>query len=582
MLSKTRPVQFAAVAFTGYLLALGCSGSDTVAPQPVHVASVLFPVPSDSLVLGQTRQLSVLTRDAGDHPLTGRSVIWTVQDSAVASVTPSGSVTALQLGITRITAQSEGVSASQTLSVVRVPSAGLAFAGTARTIYVGDSTVVSAVVTDAAGAILTDRTVSYSSTAPSILRVLTDGMIVGVAPGSASVVATSDARSSALAVQVQSRPVARIVINPHTLEVAMGASGSLTVQTLDARDNVATGSSLAFASSNPAVVTVQSPGRFAAVGPGNAVITVSSNGVTGTIPVTVQALQPGTFHFDLRFVGPPDPALAAAAQRAAARWERVLPAALASQSVNLPAGACETLAPAITGTTTGIIVTIARRSMTLAEAGPCLMRTGGGFAAVGLVELDSADVASMIQRGTLENVITHELGHVLGIGTIWQDGTRHQLLADTASEDPRYTGPAAIHAATDMGFLGADSAHGVQVENVGGAGSRLGHWRESVYSTEIMTSVDGPGAVASLSRITVGSLHDLGYTTREAGADFFSAATARTGGLSVSTGVSTSLSIALGPRADKEVLRRPRFIATASGRSVPIPRVGNTDILPPL
>lgn len=580
MLSETRLARSAAVAVIASVMALGCSGTDAVAPPPVHVASVIFAAPNDSIVVGQTRQLSVTTRDAGDHPLTGRSVTWSVQDSTVASVTGTGTITALKLGSTQVIAQSEGVSASQTLTVVRVPVAMVAFAVATQSINVGDSVVVSAVVTDAAGAILTDRSVSYSSAAPAILQVSATGTVVGVAPGIASVTATSGGISGALSVHVQALPVARIVINPHTLDVATGASGLLTIQALDARNNVASSSALTYLSSNPSVVSVQPPGRFVAIAPGSAVITIGSDGVSGTIPVTVQVLQPAAFHFDLRFVGPPDANIEAAAQRAAARWERVLPAALAAQAVDLPAAACETLAPAITGNTTGIIVTIAKdsidgRSKTLAEAGPCVLRTGKDFVLVGAVDLDSADVASMVQRGTLENVITHELGHVLGIGVLWQDGTRHQLLTDTASDDPRYIGPAAVHAATDLGFLGADSARGVQVENVGGPGSRLGHWRESVYSTELMTSIDGPGNVAPLSRISVGSLHDLGFTTRDAGADFFTAATTRTGGLPVSGGVSPSLSILIGERTDHEVLRMPRFVATPSGRAVPIQRAGN-------
>ncbi len=575
MSRKISVAHLSAIAFLTGLLALGCSGSDSVAPSPARVASILFNATVDSVVLGRAYQLTATTQDAQNHTLSGRTVAWTVRDSAVASVSTSGTVMGLQLGTTQVMAQSEGITASLTLNVVRVPVARVQFAVASQMLNVGDSLPVGAIVSDASGAALTDRSVTYVSTGPTVVSVTQDGLLRGIAPGTATVTATTGGVAGQLSVQVRSLPVAQVVITPGTLDLATGVSGALTIATLDVRGNRATATNLLFVSSDPSVATFQAPGRFAALAPGRAVLTVTADGVSGTAPVSVQTLQPGTFHFDLRFVGPPDAAIMAAAQRAAARWERTLPQELASQAVNLRAAACETLAPAIVGTTTGIIVTVAKdsidgRSKILAEAGPCVTR-GNGFPAVGAVSIDSADVASMVQRGTLENVITHELGHVLGIGTIWQDGTRRQLLADTAGGDPRYIGAAAIHSAVDIGFLGADSTRGVEVENVGGAGSRLGHWRESVYSTELMTSIDGPGNVAPLSRITVGSLHDLGYTTRDAGADFFSSTTAKTGGQSISPGVSPSIGIQLRPREETEILRRPRFVATPSGRTVPIP-----------
>lgn len=571
--SRIRLARAAWGALATLLMVLGCSGSDATAP-PAPVATVSFGTSIDGVVIGQTHQLSVTTSDASGRSLAGRNITWSVQDTTVAAVNGAGLANGLKLGTTQVTAVSEGVSASITLLVRTIPVARIAFDVATEALNVGDSAIAKTTLTDASGAELTGRAVLYSSSSPSVLGVAADGKVKALTPGTSIVTATSEGRSANLTAVVRSLPVARIILTPATLDFTPGTSGTLTVRTLDVNGNAATPTATVFKSSDPTVATFQSSGRFVAVAPGKGVLTVTSDGVTGSAPITVESLQPGTFHFDLRFVGPPDADVMAAAQAAAARWERVLPAALTSQTVSLAAGACETLAPAITGTTTGIIVTIAKdsidgRSRTLAEAGPCVMRTGGGFPAIGAVDVDSADVAAMVRNGTLTNVITHELGHVLGIGTLWQDGTRHQLLTDTAGTDPRFIGAAAIHAAVDIGFLRSDSARGVEVENIGREGSRLGHWRESVYSTELMTSVDGPGPVAPLSRITVSSLTDLGYVTRDAGADFFSAPTATTGGLSVASGVSASLAIPV-RREQSELLRRPRFIATPSGRTVPL------------
>ena len=57
-----------------------------------------------------------------------------------------------------------------------------------------------------------------------------------------------------------------------------------------------------------------------------------------------------------------------------------------------------------------------------------------------------------------------------------------------------------------------------RVENTGGAGTADAHWRESVFGNELMTGFVDAG-VNPLSRVTVASMGDLGYTVNLADAD---------------------------------------------------------------
>src|SRR6185503_10108674 len=54
----------------------------------------------------------------------------------------------------------------------------------------------------------------------------------------------------------------------------------------------------------------------------------------------------------------------------------------------------------------------------LASAGPCFTRptSTGSMTAIGVMSFDSADLGSLSQGGSLQDVITHEMLHVLGIG----------------------------------------------------------------------------------------------------------------------------------------------------------------------
>jgi hypothetical protein len=156
----------------------------------------------------------------------------------------------------------------------------------------------------------------------------------------------------------------------------------------------------------------------------------------------------------------------------------------------------------------------------LGQAGPTHLRpaTAGASAfipAKGRMQFDTVDLAGMQADGTLNDVITHEMGHVLGIGTIW---TNKGLLTGANGNNPRFTG---TNAKKEYGTLKGSAPTAVPVENTGGPGTRNSHWRETVFRNELMTGfVSGPPN--PMSRLTVASLKDLGYVVDLAKAEPYS------------------------------------------------------------
>jgi hypothetical protein len=159
----------------------------------------------------------------------------------------------------------------------------------------------------------------------------------------------------------------------------------------------------------------------------------------------------------------------------------------------------------------------------LGQAGPCFIRVPGDLTVIGRMQFDEDDVEALEQEGSLSAVILHEMGHVLGFGTLW-DGLG--LLVDPSEPDPEppladthFTGADAIAAFDEAG--GADyTGAKVPVMNVGGAGTVNSHWRDGVFDPEIMTGFLNAGP-NPLSAITIASLADLGYTVDLSQADPF-------------------------------------------------------------
>ena len=146
---------------------------------------------------------------------------------------------------------------------------------------------------------------------------------------------------------------------------------------------------------------------------------------------------------------------------------------------------------------------------TLGQAGPTHVRppTAGVSAFLpvkGVMAFDTADLASMEAQGTLRDVIAHEMGHVLGIGTIWES---KNLLQGAGTNNPTFHGQGAM---LEFGRLRGTGPTPVPVENTGGEGTADGHWRETVFRNELMSGfISGQGN--PLSRVTAASLEDMGY-----------------------------------------------------------------------
>ena len=160
----------------------------------------------------------------------------------------------------------------------------------------------------------------------------------------------------------------------------------------------------------------------------------------------------------------------------------------------------------------------------LAQAGPCQIRTASRLPVLGFMHLDSDDVARVEQDGDLAALTLHEMGHILGFGTIWSQFDTllvNPSLPSNTGADTHFAGEAAIAAFDTAGGTAYTGGEKVPVENQFGVGSSDTHWRESVLEDELMTPGLNSGVANPLSAITIESMADLGYSVDSSGADTY-------------------------------------------------------------
>lgn len=220
----------------------------------------------------------------------------------------------------------------------------------------------------------------------------------------------------------------------------------------------------------------------------------------------------GGFDIRLEFINTPTPAQQAFFETAAARWESIIVGDVPDASGVIPARSCGSSfpTPSLRGPFDDLVIHVLLQPIdgpgaVLGAAGACLVRSQDFLPLYGLMFFDTDDLASIEQAGVLDEVIVHEMGHVLGFSSsIWNLGGR-ELLQGTA--DPRFVGANAIEAFHDVGGRGAT----IPLEDEFGAGTRFSHWDEGTFDNELMTGFISLSGTSPLSVMTIGSMEDLGY-----------------------------------------------------------------------
>lgn len=197
-------------------------------PAQAPVAYVEILAPAGELAVGQTVTLGTKLLSAEGAQL-NRPVAWTSSDTAVATVSTAGVLTARAEGVALITARSEGVDAMVSVSI-RGQAGGITIEldAPAADLIIGQTFAVPARVRGADGAIV-DRPLQWSSSNPAVAAVSATGLVSAIGAGTALISAAAEGRQATVLITVRNEPARALALEPAA--VRAGSAGfELTIR----------------------------------------------------------------------------------------------------------------------------------------------------------------------------------------------------------------------------------------------------------------------------------------------------------------------------------------------------------------
>jgi alpha-tubulin suppressor-like RCC1 family protein len=247
--------------------------------------------------VGSTYQATVAVRDGNGNLLLGEPVSWSTSDPNVVTVSGTGLLTAIGDGTSILTASAGGLNARLYVLISANPPASVQVAPTPATVAVGDTIHLTATVRDADGRVINHPSLTWTSSDEGRAIVSPSdpdpriAVVSGLTGGSVTITATSGTASGTVVVTVgPPLPVASVTVAPNPSTVLVRARLQLTATLRDANDHVLVDRVITWSSDNESVATVDADGLVTGVTVGSATITATSEGVSGTAGLSVEAL----------------------------------------------------------------------------------------------------------------------------------------------------------------------------------------------------------------------------------------------------------------------------------------------------
>ena len=262
---------------SAFILALSCEN----APEEIAVTEVTISQPTAELIVGENVKLSATVKPSD---ATSQGISWISSSISIATVTSDGLVTAVAEGKATIKAAAGGKSASCVVTVSKkpVPVTSITLNKTSLELTKGESKTLTATVTPADA---TNKTVSWTSSNPSIASVDSKGKVTGTGNGSATITAKAEDKEATCTVTV-TVPIESISLNKTELTLDKGQSETL-IAIIKPED--ATEKTVTWFSADPGVAAVAvTTGKVFAMGGGQTTVSAKVGDQIASCTVTVK------------------------------------------------------------------------------------------------------------------------------------------------------------------------------------------------------------------------------------------------------------------------------------------------------
>jgi len=265
----------------------GVTGKVTITVQNPPASSVVISPSVANLLVGQTVQLSAVVTDSSGNPISGATVTYTSGNTAIATVSTGGLVTAVSPGTALITGKSGAASGAAAITVSLVPVKTITISPSLDSLTSGGQVQLTATAYDSAGNVLTGRTFTWTSGNTGDATVSNTGLVTTssstsiTSARSLTIFATIGSVQGTATIVVRPVPIVSVTVSPALDTVQQGSTVQLSTTIVDSLGRTVT-RTVTWTSGNTSIASVSGSGLVTGVGPGSTQITATVGTVQGT------------------------------------------------------------------------------------------------------------------------------------------------------------------------------------------------------------------------------------------------------------------------------------------------------------